>query len=93
MLPTSMNDCGCESSILIVDDNCFNLIPLELILRENFNLHCDKALNGLEAVKMFTHYNKTKTCCKQRYQLILMDLNMPIMDGYQATREIMKLHR
>ena len=46
----SFHDCGCESSILIVDDNCFNLIPLEMILKKNFNLKCDKAMNGQEAV-------------------------------------------
>jgi hypothetical protein len=39
-------DCNCESTILIVDDNMFNLIPLELILTENFRIRIDKALNG-----------------------------------------------
>lgn len=39
------NSC-CESSVLIVDDNVFNLIPLELLLEEHFGLKCDKAMNG-----------------------------------------------
>jgi CheY-like chemotaxis protein len=90
--PASFNDCGCESSILIVDDNCFNLIPLELILKMNFSLKCDKAMNGLEAVNMFKHHNLNKKCCEQKYSLILMDLNMPVMDGYEATKEIVKWH-
>ena len=36
-------ECGCESTVLIVDDNFFNLIPLELILRETCQLQVDKA--------------------------------------------------
>ena len=40
------NHCKCESTVLIVDDNSFNLIPLELILRETFKLKIDKAYNG-----------------------------------------------
>ncbi len=31
-------ECGCESTVLIVDDNFFNLLPLELILRETFGI-------------------------------------------------------
>lgn len=44
---------GPESTVLIVDDNHFNLIPLELILNNICGLKCDKALNGLEAVEIF----------------------------------------
>ena len=36
-------ECGCESTVLIVDDNFFNLVPLELILRETYQLQVDKA--------------------------------------------------
>jgi hypothetical protein len=57
-----LNICNCmessealdEPTILIVDDNMFNLIPLELILKELCGgLRCDKALNGEEAVNLF----------------------------------------
>ena len=65
--------CSCESSILIVDDNMFNLIPLELILKENFGLSVDKAMNGSEAANMFSK-NLVKKCCDVKYRLILMDL-------------------
>ena len=80
-------ECLCESTVLIVDDNFFNLIPLELILRETFGLNSDKALNGQEAVMKFANHNiQEKPCrCGVRYRLVLMDLNMPVMDGYEAT--------
>jgi CheY-like chemotaxis protein len=70
-----------------VDDNMFNLIPLELILKEMFNITVDKAMNGREAVNLFSN-NIQKKCCETRYKLVLMDLQMPIMDGYEATIDI-----
>lgn len=45
------------------------------------NISVDKAMNGQEAVEMYKR-NLNKICCSKRYKLILMDLNMPIMDGY-----------
>lgn len=79
---------------MIVDDNFFNLLPLELILRETFGIKTDKALNGQEAVMKFINYNLQKDCdCGLRYKLVLMDLNMPIMDGYKATTEILRMHK
>ena len=84
MLSQRAKPCQCEATILIVDDNMFNLIPLELILKEMFQLTCDKAMNGKDAVTMYTN-NILKKCCNVRYKLVLMDLNMPIMDGYQAS--------
>ena len=78
--------CSCESTVL--DDNMFNFIPLELILKEMLGITVDKAMNGLEAVNMYTR-NLLKRCCDTHYKLVLMDLNMPIMDGYEATRQIL----
>jgi CheY-like chemotaxis protein len=81
--------CSCESTVLIVDDNMFNLIPLELILKEMFQITVDRALNGQEALNMFQK-NIMKKCCTLRYKLILMDLNMPVMDGYEAIEKILR---
>jgi len=85
-------ECSCTSQILIVDDNMFNLIPLELILRQMFSLSVDKAFNGQEAVTLFEK-NMAKDCCNSKYKLVLMDLNMPIMDGYEATVQILQRFR
>ncbi|CDW84159.1 histidine kinase-dna gyrase b-and hsp90-like domain containing protein [Stylonychia lemnae] len=89
---SNLKTCSCESSVLIVDDNMFNLIPLELILRELFHIQVDKAMNGQEAVNLFQK-NIMKQCCDVKYKLVLMDLNMPVMDGYDATVLIIQSFR
>ena len=43
------------------------------------SIKCDNAHNGLEAVKMYE-----QNC----YGLILMDINMPVMNGYEASKKI-----
>jgi len=66
---------------LIVEDNKINLLILERYLAE-FNLQYDTAANGEEAIE----------CVKQtRYDIILMDLQMPLMDGYTASKVITKM--
>jgi CheY-like chemotaxis protein len=46
-----MKRCDCVDSVLIVDDNMFNLMPLETMLEEYFEIKVDKAMNGREAVE------------------------------------------
>ena len=55
-----------------------------MMIKEMFNINVDQALNGLEAVVMLAK-NLEKSCCKTNYKLVLMDLNMPVMDGYDST--------
>ena len=77
--------CTCEDKILIVDDNLFNLVPLEMLLKKIYGIKVDKACNGQIAVDLVRE-NLSKGCCEKKYKLVLMDLQMPIMDGYEATR-------
>ena len=42
-------NCGCEATALIVDDNAFNLIPLEVIL-QGLGIVSEQALGGQEAI-------------------------------------------
>jgi len=69
-----------NKQILIVDDNRVN----QQVAREMLNklgYRSDIAINGQDAV------NKT---LRNHYDLILMDCNMPVMDGYEATKTIRK---
>jgi PAS domain S-box-containing protein len=68
-------------NILLVEDNEMNQLFTKKIL-ENLELNIDIASNGLIALE------KVKL---GRYDVILMDLQMPHMDGFQATMEIRKL--
>jgi signal transduction histidine kinase/ActR/RegA family two-component response regulator len=66
--------------VLVVEDNRSNQMLIQLMLKK-MGLHSSKiADNGLEAVEMI----KLK-----KYQVILMDENMPIMDGIEATQRIL----
>ena len=66
------------SRILLVEDNKINqLVALKFLRR--WDLVCDVAENGKVALKMLG---------ESKYDLILMDLQMPEMDGYEATKEI-----
>ena len=70
--------------ILLVEDNALNReIALE-ILRE-YGFRVDTAENGAVAVE------KVRTAAPGSYDLVLMDVQMPVMDGYTATRQIRAL--
>ena len=66
---------------LLVDDTPTNLFLLETIC-QSVGLPYRTAQNGREALEL---------CRQQRFDLIFMDIQMPIMDGYTAIREIRKL--
>ena len=65
--------------ILIAEDNESNYKLFESILK--YDYHLIHAWDEQEAVNMFKEYDP---------QIVLMDINMPVMDGYEATKEIRK---
>ena len=65
--------------ILVVEDNVWNQ-KLMMSLLNNFGLETHYALNGKEALE--------KWKMRQDFDLILMDMQMPIMDGLESTRRI-----
>jgi PAS domain S-box-containing protein len=68
--------------ILIVEDDEVNYLFLETILSRN-NMNTTRALNGIEAVEI----------CSKNHEisLVLMDIKMPFMNGYEATGRIKKI--
>ena len=80
--------------ILIIDDEPFNVIGMQLLLNnlgiKGLGSSVDRAYNGLEG------FNKVKHSFmegKHIYGLIITDISMPVMDGYQASKEIRDFYK
>jgi CheY-like chemotaxis protein len=65
-------------NILLVEDSEFNILVATKFL-QNWGAEIDVATNGLEALTIFN---------KDKHQLILMDLHMPVLDGFEATKRL-----
>jgi signal transduction histidine kinase/CheY-like chemotaxis protein len=65
-------------TVLVVEDNIVNQKVAKAHLHK-LGLQCDLASNGQEAVEAVS---------KREYDLILMDCQMPVLDGYEATKKI-----
>lgn len=77
--PTETNIEG-TYNILIVDDNAFNLVLAQTIVQQNIpNAQIFQAVNGLDALEKFK---------SQHFDLVLMDIQMPVMNGYVAAQKI-----
>ena len=70
--------------ILLVEDNELNREIAEELLKQ-YGFLVDTAENGAEAVK------KVKNSAPGTYDLVLMDIQMPVMNGYEATEQIRAL--
>ena len=70
-----------DIKVLVAEDNLMNLNVVKKFL-DRLDIKYEHATNGQEAVNL---------CKKKSYDIILMDLQMPIMDGITATKEILSL--
>jgi len=66
--------------ILVTDDNEMNRLVASTILK-NYGAEIEEAQNGKDAIEKLD---------KQKFDIILMDVQMPVMDGVEATKEIRK---
>ena len=67
--------------ILVAEDNDSNFILMTYILRKYYSY--DRAKNGQEAVDLVANGG---------YDMVLMDIKMPVMDGLEATKVIKEKH-
>lgn len=72
--------------ILVVDDIELNRVLIRLMLK-NINIEVVDAVNGLDAINILDNSKPNE------FDLILMDIMMPIMDGYTATSKIRESNR
>ncbi len=73
---------GCAARILVADDNITNQ-QVAIGILEKLGLRADAVANGVEAISALE---------SMPYDLVLMDGQMPMMDGFQATRHIRNPH-
>lgn len=71
-----------EMTILVAEDDRINFLIINFLLKEKVR-KVDHAFNGKEAVELAK---------VNEYDLILMDINMPLMGGIEATRLIKKMY-
>ena len=72
-----------NSNLLVVEDNHINQKVLTSMLKKS-NINITIANDGQEAIDILYKNNK--------FDMVLMDINMPIMDGYEATKKIRENH-
>lgn len=69
-------------NILVAEDNSMNILLMKKLF-SSWNVKADFAVNGLEAFEM----------AKEKfYDIVLMDIHMPVMDGYESAREILSFY-
>ena len=72
-----------DIKILIAEDNVVNMSLIKIILKNKFpNATIVQAANGKQAIEKFT---------KEQFSMVFMDVQMPEMNGYEATAEIRRI--
>ncbi len=79
------NDILTGKTILVVDDDVRNLFALTTVF-ERYNIYVITAESGKDAINIINED-------KQRIDMVLMDIMMPEMDGYETTQKIRREHK
>ena len=83
-----LNEKECEHEpVLVVDDDEFNIMAVTMLLKMK-NIKCLAARNGQLALDLIEEQCKLRENCCKSFQLILMDLNMPVLNGIQASKKL-----
>jgi len=83
---SQLSNCRSELRILIVDDNALNTRLLGAFLKKYGCRNIQKAENGAVAVETVKKHSEC-------FDIIFMDLSMPVMDGFEATRETRSIEK
>ena len=75
-----------DKRMLLVEDNELNIM-MEAVIFTSYNFQIEEAVNGEEAVE------KIKNNPEGYYDIIFMDILMPVKDGIEATKEIRAMDR
>lgn len=76
--------------ILIVDDNTFFVYSLQLLVEQHFKMPTETAYSGQEGI---ARVRARLDNGLEPHKLILTDINMPEMDGFQMSVQILKMIR
>ncbi|KAK8143219.1 hypothetical protein G3M48_007536 [Beauveria asiatica] len=92
-LPVSLPTKSATPTVLVVDDNVVNLRILQMYCKKR-GLPFLSAANGMQAVEVFSkHQASSAEGGGARIELVLMDLQMPVCDGLDATEQIRALEQ